>query len=150
ERLRAWEELADLDVPIHSVSEGQQSAKMVYTIMAAVAEQESDAIGERVSDTWRHATSLGWAKTTRAPWGYCWRPATAAERQQGSPKSVLDLDPDAAPFAAEAFQRIASGESLRSVARWASALDEPARGQRELTRRTLQDRLASPVYCGRP
>src|SRR6185437_1117550 len=56
ERARAWEELDELGVSVHSVAEGGQVPKLVVDVLAAVAEEESRQIGDRVSATWRHVT----------------------------------------------------------------------------------------------
>lgn len=149
ERARSWEELDGLGVRVHSVAEGGLVPKLVADVLAAVAEEESRQIGERVSSTWRHVTSLGWAKVGRVPWGYRLRPATPEERAGGSPVSVLEVDPDTAPFVVEAFHRFGAGETCSSVVRWAMNLPEPARGGRLLGRRTFTDLWRSPVYIAR-
>jgi DNA invertase Pin-like site-specific DNA recombinase len=150
ERARSWEELDMLGVRVHSVAEGGQVSKLVADVLAAVAEEESRQIGDRVSSTWKHVTALGWAKTTKAPWGYRWRPATEAERAAGSPKSVLDVNPEAAEYVTLTFEKVAGGESARSVARWIQQLPLAARGGRKISWRTLQDVLRRSVYAGRP
>jgi DNA invertase Pin-like site-specific DNA recombinase len=150
ERVRCWEELAELGVAIHSVAEGGVVLEVVANILASIAQEESRQIGERVASTWAHVTALGWAKTTTAPWGYQWRSATTEERAAGSPKSVLQVDPDTAEFVVEAYRRVADGESARGVARWAARLPEAARGGRRMTWRTVQDILRRSVYAGRP
>ena len=164
ERVRCWEELKALGVPVHSVLEGGEVPELVANILASVAQEESRQIGERVSSTWQHVTGQGWAKTTRAPWGYRWRRATPEERAGGAPRSVLDIDPATAPYVRALFARVAAGESARGVARWAANLPDEARGglgqptdapepdraARRMPWRTVQDVLRSPVYVGRP
>jgi len=86
EHVRAWEEFKALGVEIHSALEGGLQSELVFNILASVAQEESRQLGERISATWAHITSQGWHRTTLAPWGYRWRPATAAERAGGSPK----------------------------------------------------------------
>jgi hypothetical protein len=135
---------------VHSVAEGGPVPKLVADVLAAVAEEESRQIGDRVAATWRHVTAHGWAKTGRVPWGYRLRPATAQERADGSPKSVLDVDPEAAPFVVEAFERLAEGHSGRSIVQWATRLPDAARAGRRLSRRTLDDVWRSPLYVARP
>jgi hypothetical protein len=150
ERARAWEELAELGVPIHSTAEGGHQSKLVHDILASVAEEESRQVGERVAAVWDHATSQGWAKPTRPSWGYRLRDATPEERSAGSPQRVFDIDTEAAPFVIEAFERVARGEPLRKITRWMTSLDADARGNRVLTRRALQAMLTNPMYVGRP
>jgi site-specific DNA recombinase len=47
ERLRAWDALKDAGVELISLTEGTQEAKLTYTILAAVAEEERDNIAAR-------------------------------------------------------------------------------------------------------
>lgn len=172
ERVRAWEELEALGVAIHSVSEGGQQSRLVYNILASVAEEESRQIGDRVSATWAYTTGLGWFKGGQPPFGYRWRPATAGERAEGAPRSVLEPS-GAAEYVTEAFQRLADGESTRAVGRWLASLpldvrslprsevfaarraanghEAPAEDHTyDVTWRTIQKMLRNPVYVGRP
>lgn len=48
ERVRASEELKRLGVPLHSVREGGLMSEFTYNILAAVAQEESRKLGERV------------------------------------------------------------------------------------------------------
>jgi len=150
ERVRCWEELSGLGVPIHSVAEGGEQQELVFNILASVAQEESRQIGERVSATWRHITAQGWAKIGRVPWGYQLRPATAEERAAGSPMKVLEVDMETAPFVVEMFQKVAAGASARSVSLWAAKLPHDARGGRTLPWGSVQDALQNPLYAGRP
>jgi site-specific DNA recombinase len=150
ERVRCWDELAASGVQIHSAAEGGLQTKLVADILAAVAEEESRQIGDRVASTWRHVTAQGWAQVGRVRWGYQLREATAVERAAGSPKSMLDIDPEAAPFVAEAFQKVAAGETERCVARWVATLPDRARGGRRLTWSSVRAVMRRPGYAGRP
>ncbi len=137
-------------MPIHSVAEGGQQQELVFNILASVAQEESRQIGERVSATWRHITSRGWAKIGRVPWGYQLRPATVEERTAGSPMKVLEVDAATAPFVAEMFHKVAAGASARSVSLWAAKLPHDARGGRTMPWGSVQDALRNPLYAGRP
>jgi DNA invertase Pin-like site-specific DNA recombinase len=150
ERVRCREELASLGVPVHSVREGGEVSDLAANILAAVAEEEVRVLGERVSAARAHIAGGGWYLPGRAPWGYRWRDATPAERAQGAPKSVLEADPETAPFVIEAFARAAAGASVRAVHRWVVGLPEAARGGRGMTYQAVRQILASPVYAGRP
>jgi site-specific DNA recombinase len=149
ERVRAWEEFKGLGVQIHSALEGGLQSELVFNILASVAQEESRQLGERISATWRHMSDQGWHRTTLAPWGYLWRPATENERAAGSPKKVLDIDPVAEPHVKVAFERAAAGESTRSIADRLSRLSDDERGGYRVTRRTVQDALRNPIYAGR-
>ncbi len=137
-------------MPIHSVAEGGQQQELVFNILASVAQEESRQIGERVSATWRHITSRGWAKIGRVPCGYQLRPATVEERTAGSPMKVLEVDAATAPFVAEMFHKVAAGASARSVSLWAAKLPHDARGGRTMPWGSVQDALRNPLYAGRP
>ena len=115
ERVRSREELKGLGVPTHSVREGGEVSDLVANVLASVAQEEVRRLGERVSASWQHTTGLGWFMVGRAPWGYRSRPATAQERAEGAPHSVLEQDPVTAPYVVETFER-ATRQSVRSVA----------------------------------
>src|SRR3954471_5991551 len=133
ERVRCREELKALGVPVHSVREGGEVSDLVANILASVAEEESRALGERVAAAKQHLTDHGWYCPGRAPWGYRLRPATPEERSIGAPASILEPDPATMAWVQEAFVRGASGDSIRAVHRWATALPSEIRGGRVLT-----------------
>ena len=89
ERVRVWDELKRLDVPLYSIREGGIQTEFTYNILAAVAQEESRKIGERVRSSSQYFISMGWRSIGRVAWGYRLRDATAAERALGSPKRVL-------------------------------------------------------------
>jgi DNA invertase Pin-like site-specific DNA recombinase len=149
ERVARREELKALGVAVHSAREGGEVSDLVSNILASVAEEEVRQLGERVSAVIRHAQENGWHHVGRPRWGYCWRPATDGERALGAPTHVLDVHPDEAPFAREAWRRVADGASLLAVARWAAALPAAARGGRSLRRIEITKLMHAPVYAGR-
>jgi DNA invertase Pin-like site-specific DNA recombinase len=149
ERVRCREELKVLGVPVHSVREGGEVSDLVANILASVAEEESRALGERVAAAKQHLTSNGWYITGQVPWGYRMRPATAEERAQGSPTTVLEPNPVEVPWVQEAFRRAGEGQTLRAVHRWVAALPSEARGGRVFAFQTFRNVLVSPVYVGR-
>src|SRR5215204_6128818 len=101
ERVRCREELKSLGVPVHSVREGGEVSDLVSNVLAAVAEEESRALGERVAAAKQHLTGNGWFITGQEPWGYRMRPATPEEGSQGSPMTVLELNPIEVPWVQE-------------------------------------------------
>lgn len=70
ERLRAWDTLKDAGVDLVSLTEGPQEAKLVYTILAAVAEEERRQIGERTRMGVAAAARQGRYPSGTAPFGY--------------------------------------------------------------------------------
>jgi site-specific DNA recombinase len=150
ERVRCREELKTLGVTTHSVREGGEVSDLVANILASVAQEEVARLGMRIRSTWAHLGAQGWRKIggNGVAWGYRSRVATDEERKAGSPRTVVEPDPLAAPYARELFERIAAGETTRSVTRWAAGLPGEARGGRALTRRTVQDMLVAPGYAG--
>ncbi len=149
ERVRCREELKALGVPTHSVREGGEVSDLVANILASVAEEEIRVLGERVSAARRHVAALGWFPVGMAAWGYRWRDSTAEERASGSPKRVLEVDLATASFVREAFERVAAGESMRSVARWVRDLPSSARGGKTMHQNAVIRALRSPVYVAR-
>lgn len=157
ERVRSREELKALGVETHSVREGGLVSDLVANVLASVAQEEVDRIGMRVAAAWRNLAGQGWFKISgQLPWGYTSRPATAEERQAGSPRSVLVPDAVSAPYVVELFRRVAAGESVRSVSTWAALLPEDVRGawqcgrgstpRRELKRDAIGKILRNDVY----
>jgi site-specific DNA recombinase len=134
ERVRVWDELQALTVQVHSVREGSEITAFMWNIYAAAAQEEVDRLSARVADAKRHIAAAGWLVGGPEPWGYAWREATKAERKAGSPTKTLEPDPLRAPYVVEAFERVAAGDSLRSVARWVAALPAEVRGQRWVSR----------------
>jgi DNA invertase Pin-like site-specific DNA recombinase len=156
ERLKIWEELDEAGVEIHAIEDGGlQQNKLVYTILAGVAENEAKLIGDRVCDVWDAISAAGWHKPGRAPWGYRWRPASAEERGAAAPKSVLELDEPTserhgtADAAREMWRRYASGSSAEAVLRWIAGLSDADRDGRRLMGSGVRTLLRSPVYIGR-
>jgi DNA invertase Pin-like site-specific DNA recombinase len=150
ERVRCREELKALDVPVHSVREGGEVSDLVANVLAAVAQEETRRLGERVSAAKQHLIETGWHPGGHVRWGYRLRDATSAERAAGAPQRVVEVDPLTAPYVQEAFERVARGESIRSVARWAQHLSPAARGRRALGHSAFSELLSAPVYIGRP
>jgi DNA invertase Pin-like site-specific DNA recombinase len=134
ERVRAREELKALGVSTHSVREGGEVSDLVANILASVAEEESRRLGERVADARRHITGHGWYYPGRIPWGYLHRDATPEERAAGSPRRMLDVDPDTASYVREAFRMVQQGSGLHGVARWIGLLPNAARRARHALR----------------
>jgi DNA invertase Pin-like site-specific DNA recombinase len=149
ERVRCREELKSLGVPVHSVREGGEVSDLVANILASVAEEESRALGERVAAAKQHLTGNGWYITGQVPWGYRMRPATAEERAQGSPMTILEPNSIEVPWVQEAFRRAGEGQTLRAVHRWVATLPNEARGGRVFAFQTFRNVLVSPVYVGR-
>lgn len=148
ESVKARRELADLGVAIHSVNEGGEVSDFLANIMASVAQYESEQIGERIKQVNSHSRANGWRVPGRCPWGYRWRERTPQEQSQGAPAKVLDADPTQRTWVAQAFQRVAGGESVRSVAEWVAGLPDAARGGRALNYSRVRLALRSPVYKG--
>jgi DNA invertase Pin-like site-specific DNA recombinase len=150
ERARCAEELRLLRVPIHSVLEGGALPDLVADILAVVAEEESRRHSTRAVESVKFMTERGWHPPGRGPWGYRWRPATPGERADGAPVSVLELDPVQAPVAREAWERLAAGASVRSIAQWIWTLGSEVLGGRGMAVCTLAAIFHAPVYVGRP
>jgi DNA invertase Pin-like site-specific DNA recombinase len=108
ERVRSREELKALGVPIHSAREGGEVSDLTANILASVAQEEVERLGRRVSAVRRNSALSGWYFPGPIPSGYRLRAATAGERRAGSPRSVLDVDEERAPYAREAFDKVAA------------------------------------------
>src|SRR4051794_1732098 len=76
------------------------------------------------------AKDLSYHPIADTAFGYVRRDATPAERADGAPRRVLDVDEAAAPLIREAYERIASGQAIRSVANWLAGLPSEERGHR--------------------
>jgi DNA invertase Pin-like site-specific DNA recombinase len=150
ERVQRREELKKLGVATHSVREGGEVSDLVAGILAVVAAEETERLGQRVRDTRAHNEAGGWHVPGGPAWGYRWRPATEDERQRGAPRSVLEIDEATAPYAKEMFEKVASGElSARGAAKWVADLPAEARGGRVLAPSSIRLALKAVVYIGR-
>jgi DNA invertase Pin-like site-specific DNA recombinase len=151
ERVRSREELHALGVPLHTVREGGEVSDLAANILAAVAQEESRRTGERVRAVRAYVQARGWALPAKPPLGYRRRPATEAERAAGAPHTVLELDPEAAPFVREVFARVAAGESVRQAWEWlVGALPAELRGSRRLSFSVVCHLVRRAVYVARP
>ncbi|MBI3968348.1 MAG: recombinase family protein [Chloroflexi bacterium] len=149
ERVRCREELRILGVPTHSIREGGEVSDLVANVLAAVAQEEVERIGARVSETKQHLAEAGWRSGGSPPWGYRLRPATAEERAGGAPKVVLEPDPVTSPSLREAWRRLAEGETLRTVGRWIAELPNESRGYRVMGWQAVRMLFTRSVYVGR-
>jgi DNA invertase Pin-like site-specific DNA recombinase len=149
ERLRAYEEFEKLGVALHGISEGGVVSKFIYTIHAAVAEEEVRRLGERVHDIIEGLAKDGWPKPGKPAWGFAWRAATDEERAAKAPKRVLELHEIEAEYVMEAWARYAKGDSIRSIAIWAGSLPAAARGGRNLGFNAIRQMFRAPIYVGR-
>lgn len=149
ERARAYEELEQLGVSLHSIREGGVVPRFIYDIYASVAAEESRQLGVRLREINVGLAGKGWHKPGSVAWGYARREATDAERGQGSPKTVLVIDEATAPYVREAWARLADGESVRSIAGWIARLPDNVRGGRNLGFNAVRKLFRAPVYVGR-
>lgn len=149
ERLRVAEDLKALGVEVHSLREGVPAGLMA-SILAVLAQEEIERLGERIADARAHIVATGWYFLGRVPLGYRKRPATEAERQAGSPRSVIEPDPITAPTIAEVFRQGVSGESVHAISRWLKGLPPSLRGNRACYYADARNILSSPVYVARP
>ena len=148
ERLRVREELKSLGIELHSVREGGLVSDLVANVLGAVAEEEARLASVRVKETRARTMSNGWVPGGRLALGYLRRTATEQERKQGAPKSVLDADAERAPIVREAFTRVASGASVRAVARWLASLPDDVRQGRSASYHATRQMLDSRTYIG--
>jgi DNA invertase Pin-like site-specific DNA recombinase len=149
EASRAYGELQKLDVDVHVVAAGGVTSELEYYMRALIAQEESRNIGRRIRSTFAYFRARGWHKPGAPPWGYALRPATADERADGAPKSVLELDETTAPYVRDAWEQHAAGASVRAIAIWASGLPVVARGDRNLGYNAIRKLFRAPVYVGR-
>jgi DNA invertase Pin-like site-specific DNA recombinase len=149
EAARAYVELTKLGIDVHVAESGGVPSELEYYMRALIAQEESRNISRRIRSTFRYFAERQWHKPGSLAWGYRLRPATEAERADGSPKNVIELDEATAPYVRLAWERVAEGESMRSVALWAQGLPEAARGGRNLGYNGVRKVLRAPVYVGR-
>lgn len=151
ERARARNELTNLGITVHSTREGGAVQPLTDGVLAVLAEHFLRELSEKVSGAAAFIISHGWLYPGVLPLGYCWRPATEAERAEDSPTVVADVDPETAPLVVEAFTRASTGEPGRMVARWLHGKLEGAstpsavQATYGLTARLLR----SPLYIAR-
>lgn len=149
EAARAYVELTKLGIDVHVAESGGVPSELEYYMRALIAQEESRNISRRIVSTFRYFAERQWHKPGSSAWGYRLRPATEAERADGSPKNVLEIDDATAPYVQMAWQRLAEGESVRSIAHWVQGLPEQARGGRNLGYNGVRKVLRAPVYVAR-
>jgi len=150
ERIRAWEELRELSIELHSVYEGGKQDRLAHNIRALLSEEEVQALSQRVTAARSYVISRGWRPVGRAPWGYRWRTASDDERGRGAPHKVLDVDDTEGAAVREAWRRRAEGASIHAVGLWMAGLPYAARGGRTLDYAMARQMFSAPVYAGRP
>ena len=148
ERIRSRDELKRLGVPTHSVREGGEVSDLVANILASVAQEEA---GGWASGCWRHATT--WRLAVGSPPAGHLGDIAGGRRLtmsdgQGSPASVLQLDPITEPYVGEAFKRAATTRACRRCA-VGCLPPAAARGERNLRYCAIRDVLSAAVYVGR-
>jgi hypothetical protein len=149
ERLRCWEELAKLGVAIHSVNEGGLQQELVFNVLAAVAQEETRQLSERVSEP--GGIPKAWAGTKPDEQ----RGDISGERRPrrnglaGAPKVVLDEDTICAPYVRKCFAQLAAGGTARSFGPFVAGLPADARGGGNMNWRAVSKMLRAPVYVGR-
>lgn len=149
ERVARREELVKLGCETHSAMEGGLVSDLAANLLAAVAQEEVRVLGERVKGARRAIRERGWRPVGSIPYGYVVRDATPAERADGSPRRVLDLDPEAADVVREVFRRVCEGESIQSVGRWARTLPSGLMRGRSFHVPSIRFMLDAPVYAAR-
>lgn len=155
ERVRAWDELKALGVTLLSAREGGEVLEVVYNIMAALAQEETRLLSERIKRSNQYYRDHGWLKHGGCRWGYRWRDASELELASGSPSRVVEEDPDTGPYLRELWERAEAGESINALAKWTATLPADARGDgqhdapRVLSYAGIRQILRAPVYVGR-
>ncbi len=149
EGARCRAELEALGVEVHFTRQGGVLQPLVADILQAVAAEETRRLGQRVEEQWKYHRGNGWAFIGRVPFGYRLRPSTAAEQADGATEKVLELDPERAPYAREAWERVAEGQSLRKVLDWFVGLPEHIRQGRCGNRVGFHRMLRSPIPIAR-
>lgn len=151
ERMRAWEELKELNIELHAVYEGGKQDRLNHNIRALLSEEEVEALSQRVTSARVYVIERGWMPVGRPAWGYRWREATADERARGAPKQVLEEHPDEATYVREAWRmRSEDGASMSKVAQWIARLPSAARGDRTFDYSMTRQMFAAAVYVARP
>ena len=145
ERIARRKELRQLGVVTHSIREGGEVNDLMANMLAVLAEEEVERLGDRIRDTREHNERCGWHVPGRPPLGYRWRPAMPEERAEGAPRSVLIPDEWLAPVVQEAFRKLTSGEAPRAITLWLTGLDIGRRVHHSAVRSMLR----AAVYVGR-
>lgn len=141
--VRITEALKPHGVPVHCVSGGRidltsAEGRLQANTLGAVAAYESEHKADRVAARARQRATNGRMTASNRPRGWRWvdpcpgadecqhpRPHGLGERPRKGSRAGLVLDPIEAPVIAEAYRRIAEGQTLRSVYRWIRAEGVP-------------------------
>lgn len=107
---------ADRKLTLHSATETLDLLKldgvMVATLMAFVAQKESENTSARVKNTQEYFRRIGRWTGSRLPYGY--RPVQV----EGKPGWWLELDEETAGILREIVRRVIDGQSVNQVTNW--------------------------------
>jgi site-specific DNA recombinase len=137
-----YAELLDLGIGLVSVTEDidttTASGKFMQNMLFAMAEFESERIGEEWKGVHRNRRARGLHHATRGVYGYACEGAVPVAVEAAEAVAVRG-----------AFQRRASGQSLPAVRDWLHAEGHrPRRGGEWFSLSSLRSLLSNPLYAG--
>lgn len=143
-KLREWCEdhgkaLITVEPPVDWMSD---TGKLLYGIMAWLAEQELKAIQRRHLSTARYLRQSGYL-SGKVPFGFRAVPVPDSRRK------VIEPDPVTGPLLAEAVERYLAGETLAAICEWLDGEGIDAPGGPRWQPGSVSQLLRNPVLIGR-
>jgi putative DNA-invertase from lambdoid prophage Rac len=153
--LNTLEDIKDQGVALHMIDLGGDVinngvSKLVFTILAAVAENERDRIRERIRDAKQHQKSLGIFSGGRRPFGYDIVELPGGRTENGKP--LKNLVPNTAEQATLAQMRKmrAKGATYREIGAAVPGMSDPKTIKRILDRKVDERMLLKPETTPAP
>lgn len=161
--VRITDALQPHGVPVHTVTGGRidltsAEGRLQANTLGAVAAYESEHKADRIAARARQRAAQGRMTASIRPRGWRWvdpcpggddcqhsRPHEPGERTRLGSRAGLELHPVEAPLIAEAYRRVADGQSMRSVHRWLAAQGVPVSRMESLRGVLLNPRNAGLV-----
>jgi putative DNA-invertase from lambdoid prophage Rac len=146
--LATLEEIKAQGVALHMIDlggdvTGNGISKLVFTILAAVAENERDRIRERIREAKAHMASLGIFSGGRRPFGYEVIEVPGRTNENGKPLKNLVPHPEEQAKLARMRKMRAKGKTYRDIGA-AEGISDPKSVKRILDRKVDERMLMKP------
>lgn len=144
ELLRARRMLEAAGVRLVSATEGEAESTLIYTVRAAVAQEEREKISERTRLGLAEAARSGRIVTGAAPLGY----RRVGSKTKAGDDRRLVVDPDEAGVVRRIFDLYLQGVGINRIAQTLNAAGQRTRRGAKFSARVVLDVLDQVAYLG--
>jgi putative DNA-invertase from lambdoid prophage Rac len=147
--LGSLEAIKEQGVSLHMVDLGGDVcgngiSKLVFTILAAVAENERDRIRERIREAKAHMATMGIFSGGRRPFGYDVIEVPGRQNENGKPLKNLVPNPEEQATLATMRKMRAKGATYREIGAAVPGMSDPKTVKRILDRKVDERLLMKP------